>query len=44
MKIKLILLLIFLISCGSETSTENLNQVDNDESEYLEEEYDEDLD
>ena len=44
MKIKLILLLIFLISCGSETSTENLNQVNNDEDEYLEEEYDEDLD
>ncbi|MDC2990176.1 hypothetical protein OAY98_00130 [Acidimicrobiaceae bacterium] len=44
MKIKLILLLVFLISCGSETSTENLNQVDNDEDEYLEEEYEEDSD
>ena len=44
MKIKLILLLVFLISCGSETSTENLNQVENDEDEYLEEEYEEDSD
>ena len=44
MKIKLILLLIFLISCGSETSTENFNQVNNDEDEYLEEEYEEDSD
>ena len=44
MKIKLILLLVFLISCGLETSTENLNQVDNDEDEYLEEEYEEDSD
>ena len=44
MKIKLILLLIFLISCGSETSTENFNQVNNEEDEYLEEEYEEDLD
>ena len=42
MKIKLILLLIFLISCGSETSTENFNQVNNEEDEYLEEEYEED--
>ena len=44
MKIKLILLLIFLISCGSETSTENFNQVNNDEDEYMEEEYEEDSD
>ena len=44
MKIKLILLLIFLISCGSETSTENFNQVNNEEDEYLEEEYEEDSD
>ena len=44
MKIKLILLLIFLISCSSETSTENFNQVNNDEDEYLEEEYEEDSD
>ena len=44
MKIKLILLLIFLISCSSETSTENLNEVNNDEDEYLEEEYEEDSD
>ena len=32
----------FLISCGSETSTENFNQVNNEEDEYLEEEYEED--
>ena len=44
MKIKLILLLIFLISCSSETSTESLNEVNNDEDEYLEEEYEEDSD
>ena len=44
MKFKLILLLIFLISCGSETSTENFNQVNNDEDEYMEEEYEEDSD
>ena len=44
MKIKLILLLIFLISCGSETSNENFNQVNNDEDEYQEEEYEEDSD
>ena len=44
MKIKLILLLIFLISCGAETSTENFNQVNNEEDEYLEEEYEEDSD
>ena len=44
MKIKLILLLIFLISCGSETSNENFNQVNNEEDEYLEEEYEEDSD
>ena len=44
MKIKLILLLIFLISCSSETSTESLNEVNNDEDEYLEEEYTEDSD
>jgi hypothetical protein len=44
MRIKFILLLIFLISCGSETSTENFNPVNNDEEEYLEEEYEEDSD
>ena len=44
MKIKIILLLIFLISCGSETSTENINQINDDEDEYLEEEYEDDSD
>ena len=44
MRIKFILLLIFLISCGSETSTENFNPINNDEEEYLEEEYEEDSD
>ena len=34
MKIKIILLLIFLISCGSETSTENFNHI-NDAGELI---------
>ena len=42
MKIKIILLLIFLISCGSETSTENINQINDNEDEYLEQEYEDD--
>ena len=44
MKIKLVLLLIFIISCSSETSTENFNQVNNDQDEYLEEEFEDDSD
>jgi len=44
MKIKFILLLIFLFACGSESSSENINPNNNDEEEYLEEEYEEDSD
>ena len=44
MKIKFILLLIFLISCGSDSSNPNLNSdIDEEVGEYMEEEYDEEL-
>ena len=44
MRIKFILLFIFLLSCGSDSSSTNLNSdIDEDVEEYIEEEYDEEL-